>query len=131
MTSLEEENLDFLLKKPWLWWKYIDLIFMNEKFMDELDKFHPTIKFTCDCSREKAHVLDLQAILENNKISTDLCVKKTDSHQYLYASSCHPYHCVKSIPSSQALLQLHRICSNNTFYGNRCNQLEKWLSDRN
>ena len=27
--------------------------------------------------------------------------------------------------------RLNRICSNNIFYDNRCNQLEKWLSDRN
>ena len=45
-------------------------------------------------------------------------------------TSCHSYHCVKSIPYSQAL-RLNRICSNNIFYDNRCNQLEKWLSDRN
>ena len=56
--------------------------------------------------------------------------KETDSHQYLHPFSCHPYHCVKFIPYSQALL-LNQICSNNIFYENRCYQLEKWLSDRN
>ena len=47
-------------------------------------------------------------------MSTNLYVKETDSHQYLHPSSCHPYHCVKSIPYSQAL-RLNRICSKNTF----------------
>ena len=28
-------------------------------------------------------------------------------------------------------LRLNQICSNNLFYDNRCNQLEKWLYDRN
>ena len=28
-------------------------------------------------------------------------------------------------------MRLNRICSNNLFYDNRCNELEKWLSDRN
>ena len=69
-------------------------------------------------------------ILENNKISIDLYVKEKNSHQCLHPSSCHPYHCVKSIPYSQAS-RLNRICSKNIFYDNRCNQLEKWLSDRN
>ena len=91
---------------------------------------NPTIKFTCDYSRERVHFLDVQVLLGNNEISTDLYVKETDSHQYLHPSSCHPYHFVKSIPYIQAL-RLNRICSNNIFYDNRCNQLEKWLSDRN
>ena len=44
MAALEEEILDSLIKKPWLWWKYIDDIFMiwhhkeNElkQFIDKL-----------------------------------------------------------------------------------------------
>ena len=123
MAALEEEILESLIKKPWLWWRYIDDIFMiwhhgeNElkQFIDKLNKFHPTIKFTCDYSRERVHFLDVQVILENNEISTDLYVKETDSHQYLHPSSCQPYHCVKSIPYSQAL-RLNRICSNIIFY---------------
>ena len=83
------------------------------------------LKLTCDYSQERVHFLDVQVILENNEISTDLYVKETDSHQYLHPSLCHPYHCVKSIPYSQAL-RLNRICSNNILYDNRCNQLEKW-----
>ena len=65
-----------------------------EQFIDKLKKFHPTIKFTCDYSRERVHFLDVQ----NNEMSTDLYVKETDSHQYLHPSSCHPFNCVKSIP---------------------------------
>ena len=96
-----------------------------KQLIDKLNKFHPTIKFTYDFSR-----VDLRVILENNKISSDLYVKEKDTHQYLRPRSCHTYHCVKSIPYSQAL-QLNRICSNNIFYDKRRNQLEKWPSDRN
>ena len=71
----------------------------------------------------------MQVVLEKKEMSTDLYVKERDSHQYLQPSSCHPYHCVKSVPYSQAL-RLNRVCSNNIFYDNRRNQLEKWLSDR-
>ena len=52
-----------------------------------------------------------------------------DSHQYLHNSSCHPYHCLKSVLYSQAL-RLNGICLNSTFYDNRFNQLEKLVSDR-
>ena len=36
--------------------------------------------------------------------------KPTDKHQYLLPSSCHPKHCFKSIPFSQAI-RGKRICS--------------------
>ena len=91
------------------------------QFINNLNnKFHPTIKFTCDYSRERVHFLDVQVILENNEISTDLYVKETDSHQYLHLLSCHPYHCINLIPYSQAL-QLNKICSNNIFNDSCCN----------
>ena len=63
---------------------------------------------------------------KGNQIVTDLSVKPTNTHQYLHASSCHVAHCKKSIPFSQALL-LNRICSENTFFDKRCNELEVWL----
>ena len=101
-----------------------------KQFIDKLDKFHNTIQFTYDYSRERFHFLDIQVILENKEISTDLYVKETDSDQYLHLSSGHPYHCViKSILYSQAL-RLNRICSD-IFYNNSCKQLETWLPDRN
>ena len=37
------------------------------------------------------------------QITTDLYVNPTDSYQYVYTSLCHPYHCKKGIPYSQAL----------------------------
>ena len=50
-------------------------------------------------------------------------------HQYLHASSCHMYHSKKSIPYSQAL-RLNRICSQNSSYDKRCNELEVWLREQ-
>ena len=75
MAALEEEILESLIKKPWLWWRYIDDIFMiwhhgeNElkQFIGKLNKFHSTIKFTCDYSRERLHFLDVQVILNINR----------------------------------------------------------------
>ena len=77
----------------------------------------------------KINFLDVNVIKKDNKLITDLYIKPTDTHQYLHASSCHVYHCKKSIPYSQAL-RLNRICSENYFFDKRCNDLEIWLKER-
>ena len=74
MAAIEEEISESLIEKFCLWWRYIDDIFMiwyhgkNERkqFIEKLNKFHPTIKFTCDYPRERFHFLGVQVILENN-----------------------------------------------------------------
>ena len=93
-------------------------------FLEKINKIHPTIKFTADWSYSLVNFLDVKVIY--NEGWKDLCVKPTDTHQYLDSSSCHPYHCKKSIPYSQAF-HLNRVCSNNAFFDQRCNKLEHWL----
>ena len=56
-------------------------------------------------------------------------VKPTDTHQFLHPSSCHPFHCKKAIPFSQAL-RLNRICSDDDEFENRCEDLYDWLKER-
>ena len=100
--------------------RYIDDIFFIwehceeslKEFINEINSFHPTIKFTADWSKEKVNFLDVEVTLKNGVLSTDLFVKPTDTHQFLDPTSCHPYHCKKGIPYSQTL-RLNRICSDN------------------
>ena len=87
------------------------------------------MKFTAEYSKEKANFLDLNIKLIEGELKTDLFVKPTDTHQFLYPTSSHPYHCKKGIPCSQAL-RLNRICSDNTNFDKRCKNLEKWLMKR-
>ena len=42
---------------------------------------------------------------------------------------CHPYHCKRGIPCSQAF-RLNRICSNPISFDRGCNDLEKWVLER-
>ena len=63
------------------------------------------------------------------ELKADLFVKPTDTHQFLDPTSCHPYHCKKARPYSQAL-RFNRICSDNETFDRRCNDLEKWLMER-
>ena len=89
---------------------------------------HSTIKLTA-VLLDKVNFLDVEVICCGNKLLTDLYIKPTDTHQYLEFPFCHKCHSKKSIPYSQAL-RFNRICSENMFFDNRCNQLECWLKDR-
>ena len=95
----------------------------------EVALIHPTINLTADWSYSSVNLLDVKVIFNDGKIITDLYVKPTDTHRYLDSSSCHPYHCKKSNPYSQAL-HLTRICPNNAFFDQRYNGLEHWLPER-
>ena len=137
MDSLEEYILSNSFLKPLVWWRYFDDIFIMwehgeeelEKFLEILNCYHPTIKFTAEYSRAKINFPDITVIKKGNQFVTYLYIKLTDTHQYLHASSCHVSHCKKSIPLSQALC-LNRISSENAFFDKRCNELEIWLKER-
>ena len=58
------------------------------------------------------------------QITTDLYVNPTDSYQYVYSSLCHPHHCKKGIPYSQALRR-NRICLDPNSFDRRCNESRK------
>ena len=88
-----------------------------EKFLEFLNCYHPTIKFTANYSWEEINFPGVSVRKKNNQLVTDLYVKPTDTHQYLHASSCHVYHS-------------KRIYSENSFYHKRCNDLEVWLRER-
>ena len=137
MDSLEEETLSNSLLKPLVWWRCIDDIFMVwehgeeelKKFLETLNCYHSTIKFTVEYSRPKINFLNITVMKKGLQLFTDLYVKPTDTHQYLHASSCHVSHCKKSMPFSQAL-RLNRICSENAVFDKICNDLEVWLKKR-
>ena len=137
LAELEEGFLKNCKFKPEVWFRYIDDIFMVwthgeeklQEFLNDLNSFHDTIKFTAESSRETVNFLDVKVSLKNGVFSTDLYVKPTDTHQFLHPSSCHPFHCKKAIPFSQAL-RLNRICSEDEEFENRCEDLYGWLRDR-
>ena len=119
MGDLEEKLLEQFPLKPYLWCRYIDDIFMVwtqgedklEDFINHINSLHSTIKFTHEFSKSHISFLDVMVSLDNNnKISTDLFVKWTDTHQYLLHTSCHPSNIKNSIPFSLAL-RIRRICS--------------------
>ena len=60
ITDLDEKILNTFEEKPMAWWRYIDDIFFIwehgeeslGKFLNKLNSFHPTIKFTAEYSKE-------------------------------------------------------------------------------
>ena len=106
--------------RPLLWNRFIDDIFSiftipHSKilaFINFANQFHPTIKFTYEISQKSVHFLDTTIRLHpDNTLSSSLYIKPTDNFQYLHMDSCHPFHCKRSIPYSQAI-RIRRICSN-------------------
>ena len=103
-----------------IWWRYRgDIFFIWELgeeflkvFLKQVNMFHSTIKFTAEYSKEEVNSLDVNIKLIDGELQTNLFVKPRDTHQFLDLTSCHPYHCKKGIPYSEAF-RLNRICSDN------------------
>ncbi|XP_041453719.1 uncharacterized protein LOC121406911 [Lytechinus variegatus] len=137
MTKLEQQMLDSAPCRPWIWWRYIDDIFFIwtreedslHTFIDHINSFHRTIKFTSDFSQQETHFLDVTVQKKPNGITTTLYTKPTDTHQYLHSSSCHPRHCKTGIAYSQAL-RLRRICSEDPDFSFHTRNLQKHLCAR-
>ena len=137
MGQFEEGAINGYALKPWVWWRYIDDVFLIwehgedefRKFMEYLNSIDPNIKFTHKCSDECIEFLDVLVKKDGNVLFTDLFVKETDSHQFLHFDSCHPYHTKKAIPYSQAL-RMRRICSDNEAFERRVTDLKHWLTSR-
>ena len=97
--------------------------------MEFMNSFHNTIKFTFSWSSQEVNFLDVNVVLRNGIVSTDLYSKPTDKHQYLFHTSCHPNSCKKGIPFGQAL-RIRRICSTNAFFEKRARELCNYLVER-
>ena len=137
MGEFEKNAISGYADKPYLWYRYIDDIFMVwtqgedklNNFITYLNNIHPTIKFTSEHSTTSIPFLDVNIQLANGRIETDLFCKPTDKHQYLLHSSSHPFHTKRSIPYSLAL-RLRRICSTETSFDNRATELKNYLTKR-
>jgi hypothetical protein len=81
-----------------------------DEFFEHANSINSSIKFTQEVSKTKMSFLDTTTTVKEGNMTTDLYSKPTDKHQYRAPTSCHPKHCFKSIPFSQAI-RIKRICS--------------------
>ena len=118
MDKMEGELLEKKECKTFTWLRHINDIFFisshgGEKlktFLENLDQFHPNIKFTHESNTESIRFLDLRVKLSQAKFETDLHVKPTDRIQYIHCSFSHPGNTKQPIVYSQTL-RVARVCS--------------------
>ena len=99
------------------------------KFLNDLNEFHPNLQFTYENSKEKINFLDLFIKLADGKIVSDIYCKSTDSNQCLHYDSCYAERIKRSIIFSQTL-QLKRICSQKSDLDFHVKELKNWFSKR-
>ena len=128
MGKFEQQAIDNSLLKPFIWWRFIDDIFMIWTHGEEHLKSFITHKYS-NSLHQTLPFLDVQVHLINNHIETDLHTKPTDKHQYLLKTSCHPNHTKKAIPFS-LFLRIRRICSTDPFFDQRNRELIEYLIKR-
>ena len=103
MAHVEKQLLLSSPHKPISWKKCIDDIFSVwtsskqeiDSFIDFANRFHTTIKFTCEMSSEHAVFLDTEVFkgprFASNKIlDVQTHFKATETLKYTHFSSCHP-----------------------------------------
>ena len=73
-------------------------------------KYHPKLVYNWSISSDKLPFLDIYMTPRDDRISTSIYYKDTDSHSYLNLGSSYPSKCKSSIPYNQ-FLRLRKICS--------------------
>ncbi|KAL9952017.1 hypothetical protein ACROYT_G039216 [Oculina patagonica] len=119
---------DYHGQKPELYKRYIDDVLGAssgtredlESFIEFCSSYHPSLKYTFEISESSIPFLDLSLSISNDRISTSIHYKPTDTHNYLHYSSSHPTQCKNGIPFGQ-FLRLRRICSNDSDFDIKSN----------
>ena len=139
MGKLEKDFLESRDLVPSVWLRFLDDIFMVwdhsleslHSFIDALNSFHPTIKFTYTISSKEVNFLDVTVTKSDNlDFVTEVYVKSTNIHQYVEYSSCHPKSCKDGIPLSQCK-RYRRIISDDAKFSESVSQLREFFLERN
>ena len=128
MTTLQPSSPH----KPIIWKRFIDDIFSAwtsskqeiSNFVDFANRFHATIKFTCEMSSERAVFLDTEIFkgprFASNKIlDVQTHFKATETFQYTHFSSCHPLSVKNGFIKGETLRFLRTNSSKEKFESNK------------
>ena len=97
------------------WMRYLDDCFIYwdtrigpiTELHNILNNLHENIKFTVETSYKRMNFLDIQMIIQGDKIITDIYHKPTDTQNYVTFKSAHPNHTLRNIPYNLA----RRLCT--------------------
>ena len=116
IAHVEKQLLLSSPHKPIIWKRFIDDIFSGwmsskqeiDSFIYFANRFHTTIKFTCEMLSERAVYLDTEVFkgprFTSNKIlDVQTHFKATETIQYTHFSSCHPLSIKKGFIKGETL----------------------------
>ena len=102
-SHIETKIINQSHTKPREWKRYIDDVFSLwdcdrknvERFIDQANKFHPTIKFTAEISENKTTFLDTtvfkgERFTKYSILDINTYYKPTETFQYTHFALCHP-----------------------------------------
>ena len=128
MAAVETEILSQSTKKPLVWKRYIDDVFSLwnisieeiNGFIEQANRYHPTIKFTAEISDKETIFLDTCVYKGDRFKDTSILdvrthYKPTETFQYTHFSSCHPPGVSKGFIKGEALRLLRTNSSETTF----------------
>ena len=98
MVQVETDFVRAQENVPLVWLCYIDNVFFVwtqtenkiKNFVEKLNQFHPNSSFTYETSKKDITFLGWKVNVFENKLTTDLHAKPTDTHQYLNYTSSFP-----------------------------------------
>ena len=131
MGETEKQILNKRLTKPMAWKRYNDDIIslwhtsrdVVEKFIEQANKYHPTIKFTAEISCTDATFLDT-TIYKGERFKNESVLdmrthfKPTETFQYKFFATCHPPEAKKGFVKGETLRLLRTNSSIKTFEEN-------------
>ena len=131
LGKIEKQILNKSAYKPLAWKRYIDDIIslwntsrdLVEKFIEQANKHHPTIKFTAEISGTDATFLDT-TIYKGERFNKESVLdmrthfKPTETFQYTFLTTCHPPGAKKGFVKGEALRLLRTNSSIKTFEEN-------------
>lgn len=142
MAKWEKEALDKCDKKPLLYLRYLDDIFIIwthteedfKSFFKTLNEHSESIKLKSTVSHSSIDFLDVTVFKgsrfeKDSILDTKVYFKPTDTHQLLHKLSFHPKHTFSGIVKSQ-FLRYNRICNNQADFEEACGILIRSLRNR-
>ena len=132
MANVEKEILGQSTYKPLVWKRFIDDVFSLrnitkdgvDDFIEQANKFHPTIKFKAEISEKEITFLDTnvykgQRFYKESLLDGRTHYKPTETLQYTNFYSCHPPGVTKGFIKGEALRHLRTNSSKTTFEANK------------